>query len=82
MAVKVLNKLVGHQGTLIQLQFHQEVEALRRVSHPNVVDLYDVIQSYRRFYIVMELLPGSLLSDFVRSRSVYALGKVVSVRNM
>ena len=67
-AVKVLHKLVGHRGTLIQLQYHQEVEALRRVSHAHVVSLVDVIQSPRRYYVVLELVHGMLLSNLVKHR--------------
>ncbi|GFN95700.1 serine/threonine-protein kinase cds1 [Plakobranchus ocellatus] len=68
-AVKVLNKLAGHRGTLIQLQFQQEVEALRRASHENVVCMHDCLHSQRRLYIVLELLPSTLLSIYVSKRS-------------
>ncbi|KAK3802830.1 hypothetical protein RRG08_013313 [Elysia crispata] len=67
-AVKVLNKLAGHRGTLIQLQFQQEVEALRRISHENVICMHDCLHSQKRLYIVLELLTGTLLSIYVAKR--------------
>ncbi|GFR63084.1 death-associated protein kinase 3 [Elysia marginata] len=67
-AVKVLNKLAGHRGTLIQLQFQQEVEALRRISHENVVCMHDCLHSQKRLYIVLEFLTGTLLSLYVAKR--------------
>lgn len=67
-AVKVLNKLAGHRGTLINLQFRQEVEALRSITHKNVVCMHECLHSHKRLYIVLELLPGTLLSLYVAKR--------------
>ncbi|BFZ10117.1 hypothetical protein BsWGS_13156 [Bradybaena similaris] len=68
LAIKVLNKMAGHHGALIQLQFQQEVEALRRISHSHVVALHDCLQTQRRLYIVLDFISGILLSSYVRMR--------------
>lgn len=46
-------------------QFHTEIEALRSLSHPHIIQLYDVYVSEARIYIVMELMEGGELFDFV-----------------
>lgn len=40
----------------------REVEILRKLSHPNICKLYDVIETEDTMNIVMEYAPGTLLS--------------------
>ena len=46
-------------------RFHQEVVAARKVIHPAVVEILDVGQYGDRPFIVMELLRGTSLADFM-----------------
>ncbi|MEE2787763.1 MAG: protein kinase, partial [Myxococcota bacterium] len=46
-------------------RFHQEVVAARKVIHPAVVQIFDVGQYGDRPFIVMELLRGTSLADFM-----------------
>ena len=46
----------------------REARAASRLSHPNVVDVYDVIRDDQTLFLVMELLQGESLRDFLRSR--------------
>lgn len=46
-------------------QFHTEIEALRSLNHPNIITLYDVYITNEKIYIVMELLEGGELFDYV-----------------
>ena len=43
-----------------------EVEALKLCQHPNIVRLYEVLENEDRIFLVMELLEGGTLRDFVR----------------
>jgi len=46
-------------------QFHTEIEALRSLNHPNIITLFDVYITNEKIYIVMELLEGGELFDYV-----------------
>ena len=46
-------------------QFHTEIEALRSLRHPNIIELFDVFISDEKIFIVMELMYGGELFDYV-----------------
>lgn len=48
----------------------REARAASRLSHPNVVDVYDVIRDGQTLFLVMELLQGESLRDFLRTRAL------------
>ena len=50
----------------IRARFHREAEAAARLSHPNIITIYDVGEDGDRFFIVMELLRGSILKDYLK----------------
>eukprot|EP00567_Pseudictyota_dubia_P000699 CAMPEP_0197465104 /NCGR_PEP_ID=MMETSP1175-20131217/64368_1 /TAXON_ID=1003142 /ORGANISM="Triceratium dubium, Strain CCMP147" /LENGTH=541 /DNA_ID=CAMNT_0043001109 /DNA_START=865 /DNA_END=2490 /DNA_ORIENTATION=- len=46
-------------------QFHTEIRALRSLHHPNIITLYDVYITDDKLFIVMELMEGGELFDYV-----------------
>ncbi len=50
----------------IRTRFHREAEAAARLSHPNIITIFDVGEDGERFFIVMELLRGATLRDFLK----------------
>jgi eukaryotic-like serine/threonine-protein kinase len=50
----------------IRTRFHREAEAAARLSHPNIITIFDVGEDAERFFIVMELLRGAMLKDFLK----------------
>jgi serine/threonine protein kinase len=46
-------------------QFHTEIAALRKLEHPNIIRLYDVYITKTKIFIVMELMEGGELFDYV-----------------
>lgn len=44
----------------------REARATSRLSHPNVVDVYDVVQDDQTLFLVMELLHGETLRSYLR----------------
>src|ERR1700682_3844858 len=50
----------------IRIRFHREAQAAARQSQPNIITIFDVGEDGNRFYIVMELLRGTTLKEFVK----------------
>lgn len=49
-------------------RFYQEIKALAKLNHPNIVDIYDAGKVNRRHYYAMELLSGPSLNTYVNSK--------------
>jgi|KBSMisStandDraft_5_1062788.scaffolds.fasta_scaffold03232_4 serine/threonine-protein kinase len=50
----------------IRTRFHREAQAAASLSHPNIITIFDVGEDAERFYIVMELLRGVTLREFLK----------------
>ena len=50
----------------IRTRFHREAEAAARLSHPNIITIFDVGDDGDRLFIVMELLRGAILKDYLK----------------
>eukprot|EP00581_Thalassiosira_minuscula_P012792 CAMPEP_0183714356 /NCGR_PEP_ID=MMETSP0737-20130205/8892_1 /TAXON_ID=385413 /ORGANISM="Thalassiosira miniscula, Strain CCMP1093" /LENGTH=501 /DNA_ID=CAMNT_0025943263 /DNA_START=195 /DNA_END=1703 /DNA_ORIENTATION=+ len=46
-------------------QFYTEIKTLKNLQHPNIIQLYDVYISEDKIYIIMELMSGGELFDYV-----------------
>ena len=51
-------------------RFHAEGQAVAMVSHPNIVSVYDVSTSHDADYIVMELIDGISLKQYMEKKGV------------
>lgn len=54
------------------LRFLREAKAIGRISHPNIVTVYDVGQDHGTIYIAMEYLEGRPLNEVIKGRRVAA----------
>lgn len=68
-AVKKIPK-ENMQGQLAMLR--SEVDLLRRIRHPNIVQLFDILEDAENVYVVMELMSGGEL--FRRITTIYPYG--------
>lgn len=50
-------------------KFRQEARAVARLSHPNVVSIYDIVVDEERIYLVMEIVEGKTLKDIIKERT-------------
>ena len=52
----------------IRARFFREAQVAARLVHPNVVTIFDIGEEDGRLYMVMELLRGHTLGDYLRDR--------------
>ncbi len=52
------------------LRFLREAKAIGRISHPNIVTVYDVGQDHGTIYIAMEYLEGRPLNEVIKGRTL------------
>ncbi|WP_437938110.1 serine/threonine protein kinase [Sorangium sp. So ce341] len=78
-AVKVLNEAVAHSTRVLD-RFAREIEALRRISHPNIVEIYEVgeLDDHRPFY-AMEHLEGQTLDALIKAEKRLGLRDVLEL---
>lgn len=65
-AVKILHDQFKSDEEFIT-KFHREAKAAARLSHPNIVNIYDVGEAEGDHYIVMEYVPGRTLKDKIKA---------------
>lgn len=66
-AVKVLKSDMADDDTALE-RFKREAGAVTQLSHPNIVDVYDVGDDGDRHYIVMEYIKGYTLKQLIKKR--------------
>ena len=66
-AVKILKSELASDEDL-RRRFHDESQAVAMLSHPNIVSVYDVSQVDGREFIVMELIDGITLKQYMHKR--------------
>lgn len=66
-AVKIINRRraihAGGKGAMLSV--NRELDILRKLDHPNIVHLKSFYEDLDNYYMVMELVPGGDLMDFV-----------------
>src|SRR5918995_3004117 len=64
-AVKVLGSWLANDRTFVE-RFRREALAAARISHPNLVAVFDAGSEEDLHFIVMEHVPGQTLADALR----------------
>ena len=64
-AVKILHQQYENDTEFIA-RFQREAKAAARITHPNIVNVYDVGVAEGRHYIVMEYVPGRTLKERIK----------------
>lgn len=63
-AIKVLREQYAADEDFVR-RFYQEAESAAKLSHPNIVNTYDVGHEGELYYIVMELVDGPSLAEII-----------------
>lgn len=77
-AVKILHAQFQSDEEFIE-KFHREAQAAARLSHPNIVNIYDVGASGDDHYIVMEYVPGRTLKELIQQRGHLAPEEALTI---
>jgi CheY-like chemotaxis protein len=75
-AIKVLSRSVGQSATFVQ-RFQREVEAVARLSHPNIVMAHDADEAEAGHFLVMEFVNGRDLASEVQQRGPLPIPEAV-----
>lgn len=63
-AVKVLKNQFANDDEFIR-RFRREAQSAASMSHPNIVNIYDVGEENNEYYIVMEYVEGQTLKQYI-----------------
>lgn len=77
-AVKVL-KREFREDELFVKKFQTEAQSAAGLIHPNVVNVYDVGEDRGLYYIVMELVEGITLKDYIEKKGRLTTREVISI---
>lgn len=77
-AIKVLKSDYRSDQVFIQ-KFLSEAQAAAGLMHPNVVNVYDVGQDRGLYYMVMELVEGITLKDYIQKKGKLSAKETISI---
>lgn len=77
-AVKMLKDDINNDVQSVK-RFINESKAVAMLSHPNIVNIYDVSVKDDRKYIVMELVDGITLKNYILKKGVLSFHEVISI---
>ncbi len=77
-AVKVLREVYSTDPKFVT-RFQREAKAASSLQHPNIVQVYDYGQTDGNYFIVMELVEGTDLRRYLRSRGVLAVDRAIII---
>ncbi|OMJ74403.1 hypothetical protein SteCoe_26659 [Stentor coeruleus] len=67
-AVKILEKQRIKDAADIE-RVTREIHILKLIRHPNIIQLYEIIETKKRLYLIMEYASGGELFDYIVARS-------------
>ncbi|WP_052807448.1 Stk1 family PASTA domain-containing Ser/Thr kinase [Risungbinella massiliensis] len=68
-ALKILSESLSNDNEFVR-RFSREAQAAASLSHPNVVNVYDVGKDGYTYYIVMEIVEGPTLKQYIQQKGV------------
>ena len=77
-AVKVLRGDLSSDEKFIR-RFQREALSVSNLSHPNIVEVYDVGEEDGQYYIVMEYIEGKTLKQLINKRGALTLPEVIDI---
>ncbi len=75
-AIKVLRSEFVNDKTVLE-KFRKESQASASLSHPNIVNIYDVGEEGDIYYIVMEYVEGKTLKEVIKKKGVLSADEIL-----
>lgn len=77
-AIKVLRGDLSNDEKFIR-RFKREALSVSNLSHPNIVEVYDIGEEDGNYYIVMEYIDGKTLKQLLQKRGALTLTEVLDI---
>lgn len=77
-AVKVLKREFREDQNFVK-KFWSEAQSAAGLQHPNIVNVYDVAEDRGLYYIVMELVEGITLKDYIQKKGRLTPKEVIGI---
>lgn len=77
-AIKVLKSEFREDATFVR-KFQSEAQAAAGLLHPSIVNVYDVGEDRGLYYIVMELVEGITLKEYIQKKGRLTPKEVISI---
>lgn len=77
-AIKVLKREYSNDAKFVA-KFRAEAQSVAGLSHPNIVNVYDVGEDENLHYIVMELVEGITLKKFIEKKGRLELNEAIGI---
>lgn len=77
-AVKILRGDLADDEKFVR-RFQREAISASSLSHPNIVEMYDVGEDEGQYYIVMEYVEGKTLKSLIKRRGALTLPEVIDI---
>lgn len=77
-ALKILRPEMSEDEDFIR-RFRREAQSVASLSHPNIVNIYDVGEDRGLYFIVMELIDGETLRDKLKAQGSLEVGEALGL---
>lgn len=77
-AVKILRGDLADDEKFVR-RFQREAISASSLSHPNIVEMYDVGEDDGKYFIVMEYVDGKTLKSLIKKRGALTLHEVIDI---
>ena len=77
-AIKILRGDLAGDEKFVR-RFQREALAASSLSHPNIVEMYDVGEDNGTYYIVMEYIQGKTLKQLIKKRGALTLSECIDI---
>lgn len=78
-AVKKMSSDLGRQGDEARVLFVKEAQTVAALQHPDIVEIYEIIDEPTGLYIVFELVQGKTLHQILQEKKKLDLAEVVGL---